>query len=219
MTLQVCPAYARLAKIDSAKPISVPSGLNKQQVKYAIASAVYPDNPAPELTSSEKMTDSALKALFWFRYKNVDASNHWFIEEIKPDSVIIGFNKDNYYFNVEYLIEENQIVQRIVDSWNLRQTEKEIHPTVFRWLGELETNVKKSMGRSFLPQPDETSQDNAATELNLSGSVGECKSLSSQSTSTEIIGRKLRELQNLRKDGVITENEFQERRQPLMDML
>ena len=86
------------------------------------------------------------------------------------------------------------------------------------------------MARSLLQQVDETTGRAGVIESKLIASSISDNDLApldaqmatlqaSQSTSNESVSQKLRELQNLRKDGIITEEEFQEKKQPLMEKL
>lgn len=141
-SLQACS----IASIHSAKPISTPKNLTKEEVKFAIYTAVYPEKTPTEWKPSDKMSDVILSS-------NSDKAGskrvkqHWFVEEIRPDSVVIGFRNYAYYFRTEYIIEDDQIIQRIDGSTGLKQTKNSIHKTVFKWLGGLEAKTRASMGR------------------------------------------------------------------------
>lgn len=132
--------------INSASPILVPSGLLTQEVKLAIISAVYPEKAPREWTPVEAMTDSALRAFFGFSYDRVNKGQHWFVEDVRSDSVLVGFDSDDQYFRVEYQIRNGQIAQRIDGSRNLNQTKNEIDEDVFEWLGSMESRIRQSMG-------------------------------------------------------------------------
>ncbi|MBU1689610.1 MAG: DUF2846 domain-containing protein [Gammaproteobacteria bacterium] len=86
------------------------------------------------------------------------------------------------------------------------------------------------MARSLLQQVDEITGRAGVLESKLIASSISDNDLApldvqmatlpaSQSTSNESVSQKLRELQNLRKDGIITEEEFQKKKQPLMEKL
>lgn len=86
------------------------------------------------------------------------------------------------------------------------------------------------MARSLLQQVDEATGRAGVTESKLIASSISDNELvpldtsiashpASQAPSNESIGQKLRELQSLRKDGIITEEEFQKKKQPLMEKL
>ena len=86
------------------------------------------------------------------------------------------------------------------------------------------------MARSLLQQVDEATGRAGVTESKLIASSISDNDLApldtpiatlpaSQSPSNESVSQKLRELQNLRKDGVFTEEEFQKKKQPLMEKL
>ncbi|TSA00095.1 MAG: DUF2846 domain-containing protein [Rhodocyclaceae bacterium] len=87
------------------------------------------------------------------------------------------------------------------------------------------------MARSLLQQVDETTGRAGVLESKLIASSISDNDLApldapmstlpaSQSTSSnESVSQKLRELQNLRKDGIITEEEFQKKKLPLMEKL
>ena len=135
-----------IRNIKSAQPIFVPNNLSAQEVKIAILSAVNPRSKPIKLSQYQKITDSALRAHFGFRYQNIDSGGRWFIENIKKNSVMVGFENGKHYFRVEYIITKSQIIQRIDGSRNLSQTEDTIHKSVFRWLGQMESNIRQSMG-------------------------------------------------------------------------
>lgn len=139
-------AACSTVNINSAQPISIPQNLNKQEVKLAILSAVYPEKTPREWTPAEQMADSALTAYFGYAYSS-NSKGHWYVEEIRSDSVLIGFDNRGYYFRVEYIIESSQIIQRIDGSRGLKQTEDSIHKSVFKWLGGLESKTRRSMGQ------------------------------------------------------------------------
>ncbi|BAN33891.1 hypothetical protein SCD_n00042 [Sulfuricella denitrificans skB26] len=86
------------------------------------------------------------------------------------------------------------------------------------------------MARSLLQQVDEITGRAGVLESKLIASSISDNDLApldaqmatlpaSQSTSNESVSQKPRELQNLRKDGIITEEEFQKKKQPLMEKL
>lgn len=139
--LQACTSM----DIDSAPPISIPQNLTKQEVKLAILSAVYPEKAPREWTPAEQIADSALNALLGYSYGR-SSRGHWFVEEIRENSVLIGFENRGYYFRTEYIIESAQIIQKIDGSRGLEQTKNSIHKSVFRWLGALESKTRASMG-------------------------------------------------------------------------
>jgi hypothetical protein len=132
--------------INSAEPISIPQNLNKQEVKLAILSAVYPEKAPREWTPVEQMADSALTAYFGYAYSG-NSKGHWYVEEVRSDSVLIGFDNRGFYLRVEYIIKGSQIIQRIDGSRGLKQSEDSIHKSVFKWLGGLESKTRQSMGR------------------------------------------------------------------------
>jgi hypothetical protein len=141
LILQACTTTS----INSAQPISIPQNLTKQEVKLAILAAVYPEKVPREWTPAEQMADSALSAYFGYTYSR-NSKGHWFVEEVKPNSVLIGFENRGHYFRTEYIIENTQIIQKIDGSRNLKQSGNSIHKAVFKWLGELESKTRASMG-------------------------------------------------------------------------
>jgi len=132
--------------INSASPIMVPSGLSLQDVKVAILNAVNPKENPIKLTPYQQITDSALKAHYGFLYKSINTKRRWFLEDIRKDSLLVGYDNGNYYFRVEYKIGKSQIIQRIDGSRNLDQTETTIHKGVFQKLGQMEVNIRKELG-------------------------------------------------------------------------
>lgn len=139
--LQACTT----TNINSAHPIPIPQNLNKQDAKLAILLAVYPEKAPREWTPAEQMADSALTAYFGYAYSR-NSKGHWFVEEVRPNSILVGFENRGYYFRVEYIIETSQIVQKIDGSRGLKQSNKSIHKAVFKWLGDLESKTRASMG-------------------------------------------------------------------------
>lgn len=84
------------------------------------------------------------------------------------------------------------------------------------------------MARSLLQQVDETTGRAGVTASKLIASSTSDNDLTpldapmatipaSQSNTNESVSQKLRELQNLRKDGIITEDEFQKKKQQVME--
>jgi hypothetical protein len=139
-------ASCHTMNINSALPITIPVGLGVQDVKLAILSAVYPEKAPHEWTPWEKMTDNALRAAFGFGYAKANRSERWFVEEVRANSITVGFDSGNHYFRVEYLIEGNELIQKIDGSRNLDQSGNSIHRAVFEWLGEMESRIRESMG-------------------------------------------------------------------------
>ena len=132
--------------INSAQPISIPSGLTAQDVKLAILYAIYPVKTPTEWTHIEQMTDSALKAAFPFSYGKVERSETWFLEEIRTSSVLVGFDDGDHYLRVEYVIDGGRILQKIDGSRNLGQTGETIKKDAFEFLGAMESKIRQSMG-------------------------------------------------------------------------
>lgn len=143
--LSVLAVSCTSVNIDSAKPISVPTGLTIQEVKLAIVRAVSPQSSPPELNQYQEITDRALRAHFGFRYQSANQKGRWFIERIEGNSVFVGFDNRKHYFGVEYVIENHQVSQKIDGSRNLGQSDTRIHKAVFRWLGEMESNIRQQM--------------------------------------------------------------------------
>lgn len=86
------------------------------------------------------------------------------------------------------------------------------------------------MARSLLQQTDETTGRAGVIESKLIASsisgndlrpldAPQATPVGAQTTSSDSISQKLRELQNLRKDGVITEDEFQKKKEQLLQKL
>ena len=86
------------------------------------------------------------------------------------------------------------------------------------------------MARSLLQQVDDNTGRAGVTESKLIASSGSDNDLTpldmpiatpspSQAPPSDSVSQKLRELQNLRKDGVITEEEFQKKKQQLLEKL
>jgi hypothetical protein len=132
--------------INSAQPISIPSGLKVQDVKLAILYAIYPVKTPTEWTPIEQMTDNALKAAFPFSYGKVERSENWFLEEIRNNSVLVGFDDGDHYLRVEYVIDAGRIVQKIDGIRNLGQTSETIKKDAFEYLGTMESKIRQSMG-------------------------------------------------------------------------
>ena len=97
------------------------------------------------MTTTEKITDNALRAAFGFAYRKVSQGD-WFVEEVREHSVLVGYQNRDHYLRVEYVIESSRVIQRIDGSRNLEQSRNSIHKAVFDWLGIMESKIRQSMG-------------------------------------------------------------------------
>jgi len=143
-------ASCRQVNIKSSKPISIPDSLTTQDAKLAIFNAVIPQSTLIKTKPYEEITDSFLssevKDHYPAWYREVRPGWRWFIEDIGPKSITLGFDTTKHYFRVEYIINQSEIVHRIVDSRNLNQTDTTIHRNVFTWMGNMDSWIRQSLG-------------------------------------------------------------------------
>lgn len=132
------------ASLKEAKPIRIRSGLGKEEVKYALISAVLPERKPALWPAGHELTDAALRAHYDEKWRRSDGAS-WTLEDVKADVVILKHQRGRHALVVEYTIGETHITPRIVSSENLNQTERTIHENVFDWLESLEDVVDDNM--------------------------------------------------------------------------
>ena len=133
----------RSSSLNNTSDIPIPEGLSHQDAKLAI---VLP-NATNFMTAGETITDNALRAVLGFRYTSASRRNPWFIEDIRADSVVVGYDNGKHYFQTEYQVKAGVIHPRILNSRNLEKPGGRIHSNVFVWLGGLESDIRKAMGQ------------------------------------------------------------------------
>jgi hypothetical protein len=163
--------------VDEVPPISISQGLTKSEQKLAILLAVNPVEPGETeqaLKNHEKITDSALKAIFGKRYKSINQSreNYWFVEDIRENSILVGYDNDKHYLRIEYLLSDGNIYQRIDGSRNLDQNGDQIHKAAKVWMGEMESKIRKSAGQVALLKPHKKTLESSSS-LELSDDNGQ----------------------------------------------
>jgi hypothetical protein len=125
--------------------IQIPEGVSTQHAKYAIIAAIYSTAPRP-MTPEMEFTDRALQAMFPWTYRSQSRRGSWFVEDIRKDSIVAGFDNTKHYLRVEYFIASGVIAPRIDGSRNLRQNSDRIHHAALEWMGQLETRIRANLG-------------------------------------------------------------------------
>ncbi len=132
--------------------IAVPPNLSRNQVTYAIASAIA-NNPEPVgLTKSEEMTDNALRAAFGPFYRRVgrEEDEEWFLESVEPDVILAGCARRNHYLRTAIHITNEQATIEIIEAENLRFDGERIHSTVVYWIQDLKARIRRALSAAAL---------------------------------------------------------------------
>lgn len=144
--------------IEPTQPIGVPPGLTQEQVAHALLNVLVSDEPASEettkdgLTSGERIADKALGVALWPFYRREKPrpprDHEWFLESIEPGLAIAGYQRRRNYLRVEIHFDTDLVSLRIAAARNLRYTpDSRIHKAAFLWIEELETDIRRSLGR------------------------------------------------------------------------
>ena len=152
----------------------------------------------PPSLSTDQAREALLVAL---GSADVDASwardtfaGQWFYEYEDEDALYAGYSARSHYLRVAVILEENKVKTIVCDSRNLKQTERRIHRKVPGWKGSLDDNIRIALGQAsayYRNHPvDEEEGD---------------------------LAEKLDNLESLRRSGVLTEKEYKELRQRVID--
>jgi hypothetical protein len=98
------------------------------------------------MTPEMELTDQALKAMFPWTYRTQSRRGSWFVEDLRTNSVVAGFDNGKHYLRVEYFIGSGVIAPRIDGSRNLKQDPDSIHEAALQWMGQLESHIRANLG-------------------------------------------------------------------------
>ena len=133
---------------ESPSPIIVPRGLNQYDVENAILLAIADRPPPPDLTPGQRIADNALSALLGENYDKVGAPRqYWYFEDRGVGVVHAGFQYRKYYMRVAVNYDRERVTMEILDSRNLRQSERYIHKKAFDHLLTLEVRIRRLLGQ------------------------------------------------------------------------
>ena len=138
----------RTVLIEERASITVPAGLNANDVEVAVLYELANQNVPADLTPGERIANNAMKALFLFRYQNVsDRQPGWYPESAEPGVVHAGFEKRAYYLRVAIEYTDSAIRVRLLESKNLAQTDQRIHKSAVVWIDQLEMRIRRALGQ------------------------------------------------------------------------
>ncbi|MEX2207671.1 MAG: hypothetical protein WEF50_15705 [Myxococcota bacterium] len=141
-------AGCKTVPIEQRAPIAVPKGLTANDVEVAVLYDLANQNIPADLTPGERIADSAMKALFLFRYQTVsDRKPGWYPESAEQGVIYAGFEKGPFYLRVAIEYTDSAIQTRLIESRNLSQTNTRIHKAAVLWIDQLEMRIRRSLGQ------------------------------------------------------------------------
>jgi len=134
--------------IANRTPIAVPAGLNANDVEVAVLYELVNLNVPQNLKPGERIADSALKALFLFRYERAsDRRPGWYPESAQQGVIYAGYEKRTHYLRVAIEYSDSNVSVRLIESRNLDQTETHIHEAAMIWIDQLEMRIRRALGQ------------------------------------------------------------------------
>jgi hypothetical protein len=145
-------AGCRTTRIGTITPIPIPAALTARDAQAAIVQTTLAKPPAiPEGSNWEKIVDSVLSARMPdYRSQFNKKGTRWFVEDISPDAVVLGYQRGNYYLRVRMNISSGQIRPTIEGSQNLDQHGDKIHENALVWVDTLCVDIRATLGRYVL---------------------------------------------------------------------
>lgn len=121
-------------------------------------------------------------------------AGRWFFEYEDDFALYAGYSVRSHYLQVAILIDADKVTSIVCDSRNLDQKPKSIHRKVPGWKGTLDDNIRIALGQAaeyYRDHPTNEQEDGMATQLE--------------------------NLNSLRRSGVLTDEEYRELRQRVID--
>jgi hypothetical protein len=127
--------------------IAIPPNLSVRDAETVVLFALADQPLPPELTTSERLADHALKAAFLWRYKTINQPiNRWFVESFEPGVIYAGYKLSSLYLRVAIRFADQTVTTDVVESQHLHQGDNSIHQTALLWIDNLETNIRQVLG-------------------------------------------------------------------------
>jgi len=128
--------------------ISVPAGLNANDVQTAILYDLANQNLPTDLQPGEQIADNAMKAIFLYRYQSASGRKPgWYPEAVEPGIVFAGFEKGSHYLRVAVEYTDSAVQIRLIESRNLSQSDNRIHKAAITWIDQLEIRIGRALGQ------------------------------------------------------------------------
>jgi hypothetical protein len=145
-------AGCRTTRIGTITPIPIPAALTARDAQAAIVQTTMAEPPAiAEGSNWEKIVDSVMSArLMGYRSQFGKKSSLWFVEDIEPSTVILGYQRGEYYLRVRMNISSGQIRPTIDGSKNLDQHGAKIHENALVWVDTLCVDIRATLGKYVL---------------------------------------------------------------------
>jgi hypothetical protein len=185
-------AFLFAMPLSYAQDLIPPSCTTTEKIHFARSARI-----PPEL-NSERVREAVLVAL---GYADVDVSwardtfaGQWFFEFQDEFAIYAGYSVRSHYLQVAVLIEQDKVTSIVCDSRNLKQSAKSIHRKVPGWKGTLDDNIRIALGQAaeyYRRQPTNEKDEAMATQLE--------------------------NLNSLRRSGVLTNEEYENLRQRVID--
>jgi len=140
-------------------PIVIPDGLTQRETAAAVVNTIIQRKIIPASGKSPKsewagIVDGLLDARVWnYNSQYGEGSTRttrtlqgWYVESISNDVVTLGFKNRDYYMSVRFQPESTMLVPKIVVSENLKQKGDSIHQSAIKWLSNISTQIRISLG-------------------------------------------------------------------------
>jgi len=137
-----------LAACTTTKNISppatlIPPTLSKEEAEFAIILSL---KNAPKSEQQSAGMEMANKILNYALGEGYSRRQYWFYEGRGRDAVYAGFHHRKFYMRTEIRYNDREVIFKIVDSRNLKQSGSSIHKKALQWLGYLERDVRATLG-------------------------------------------------------------------------
>lgn len=162
---------AAAGNIEKINPVIIPEGLTPREAKAGMVQAyTKADLPPPATPSPNRwadIVDTLLKSTSWVYALNSNEKTRrgWFIESVEKDAVVFGYRVRAHYLSVRMRITEQKILPQIIASENLKQTETNIHPNAIKWITDLSTQVRVTLGRFSALKAQLNEEDTAPSKV------------------------------------------------------
>jgi len=135
-----------LAQISYAQDVIPPDCTTTEKIHFSRTAKI------PSALNGEQAREAVLVAL---GYADVDASwardtfdGQWFFEFQDEYAIYAGYSVRSHYLQVAVMIDDEKITTIVCDSRNLKQSEKKIHKKVPGWKGTLDDNIRIALGQA-----------------------------------------------------------------------
>jgi hypothetical protein len=147
LALALTLAACRTVPIPPPTTIDVPPGLSLQAVEVAVMAGINNGTAPATYDPTHELPEAEFDAMLDRDFVKVARAGGWFPEARRGDVRYASVDTRGHHLLVGIHLGTQQLRIEIVESRDLLQSDGRIHKAVVSWIGNLESRIRRELGR------------------------------------------------------------------------